>query len=197
MLAEERSLLCIGKPLNERDFRPLSKQFCRVQMDRSVFCTDACAGSRNTSCSALTLVVRYQEGGVVKNRVIIAAVILAGVFLVGFIPQYVKANRLDTELQQARQANAGAELRDLIGLAYVQANQKNYGLAAATTTRFFNRVRDMANQTTDPSARKGLESLLVSRDKITAALAKGDAGVVGDLQELFMKTRQATGGSGE
>jgi hypothetical protein len=133
----------------------------------------------------------------VKNRVIIAAVVLAGVFLVGFIPQYVKANRLDTELQQARHANAGAELRDLIGLAYVQANQKNYGLAAATTTRFFNRVRDMANQTTDPSARKGMESLLVSRDKITAALAKGDAGVVGDLQELFMKTRQATGGSGE
>jgi hypothetical protein len=133
----------------------------------------------------------------VKNRVIIAAVILVGVFLVGFIPQYVKANRLDTELRQARQANVTAELRDLIGLAYVQANQKNYGLAAATTTRFFNRVRDVANQTADPNARKVLENLLVTRDKVTAALAKGDAGVVGDLQELFMKTRQATGGSGE
>ena len=132
-----------------------------------------------------------------KNRVIIAAAILAGVFLVGFIPQYVKANRLDTELRQARQANVGAELRDLIGLAYVQANQKNYGLAAATTARFFNRVRDVANQTADPSARKDLENLFVARDKITAALAKGDAGVTGDLQELFMKTRRATGGSGE
>ena len=132
-----------------------------------------------------------------KNRVIIAAAILAGVFLVGFIPQYVKANRLDTELRQARQANVGAELRDLIGLAYVQANQKNYGLAAATTTRFFNRVREVANQTADPHSRKVLENLLVTRDKVTAALAKGDAGVVGDLQELFMKTRQATGGSGE
>jgi len=133
----------------------------------------------------------------VKNRVIIAAAILAGVFLVGFIPQYVKANRLDTELRQARQANVGAELRDLIGLAYVQANQKNYGLAAATTARFFNRVRDVANQTADPSSRKDLENLFVARDKITAALAKGDAGVTGDLQELFMKTRRATGGSGE
>jgi len=133
----------------------------------------------------------------VKNRVIIAAVILAGVFLVGFIPQYVKANRLDTELRQARQANVGAELRDLIGLAYVQANQKNYGLAAATTARFFNRVRDVANQTADPSSRKDLENLFVARDKITAALAKGDAGVTGDLQELFMKTRRATGGFGE
>jgi len=133
----------------------------------------------------------------VKNRVIIAASVLVGVFLVGFIPQYVKANRLDTELRQARQANVAAELRDLIGLAYVQASQKNYGLAAATTARFFNRLRDVANQTGDLNARKSLENLLVTRDKLTAALAKGDAGVIGELQELFMKTRQATAGSGE
>jgi hypothetical protein len=133
----------------------------------------------------------------VKNRVIIAAVVLIAVFLAGFVPQYVKANRLDTELRQARQANVSAELRDLIGLAYVQANQKNYGLAAATTTRFFNRVRDVANQTAGQNSKKALENLLVARDKVTAALAKGDAAVAGDLQDLFLKTRQATGGSGE
>jgi len=133
----------------------------------------------------------------VKSRVIIAGIILVGVFMAGFVPQYIKANRLDNELQQARQANFGAELRDLVGLAYVQANQKNYGLAAATTTRFFNRVRDVANQMADPNARKAVENLLVTRDKVTAALAKGDVGVVGDLHELFIKTRQATGGSGE
>jgi len=45
--------------------------------------------------------------------------------------------------------------------------------------------------------RKSLENLLVTRDRITAALAKGDAVVVADLQELFVKTRQATGGFGE
>lgn len=132
-----------------------------------------------------------------KNRVVIGAFILVGVFLAGLVPEYVKSNRLDTELQQARQAKSAAGLRDLIGLAYVQANQKNYGLAAATMTRFFNRVPEVANQTADSNARKGLESLLVTRDKITAALAKGDAGVVGDLQELFMKTREATVNSGE
>ena len=31
------------------------------------------------------------------------------------------------------------------------------------------------------------------RDKITAGLAKGDPGVLNDLQALFVKTRQATG----
>jgi hypothetical protein len=82
-----------------------------------------------------------------KNKILVVAVALIGVFLLGFIPSYVKANRLESELRQSRQDGAGAELRDLIALAYVQANQKNYGLAAETSGRFFNRVHEMAIQT--------------------------------------------------
>lgn len=129
-----------------------------------------------------------------RNKIIVAAIVVAAVFLVGFVPEYVRANRLETELQQSRQSGGGAELRDLIALAYVQANQKNYGLAADTCSLFFNHVRDVANQTQDANRRKALEDLLAMRDKITAELAKGDAAVIGDLQDLFTKTRQATRG---
>ena len=132
-----------------------------------------------------------------KNKIILAAVALVAVFLVGFVPQYIKANRLENELRQSRQENAGAQLRDLIGLAYVQANQKNFGLGAETTSRFFNRVRELANQTPDASSRKALEDLLELRDRITAELAKGDAAAIGDLHELFVKTRLATRSSRE
>ena len=67
---------------------------------------------------------------------------------------YVKANRLDNNLRQSRQDGAGAELRDLIALAYVQANQKNYGLAAETSSRFFNRaVKWRARRRTRPAVR--------------------------------------------
>ena len=82
-----------------------------------------------------------------KNKIIVAAIALVAAFLVGFVPQYVKTNRLENELRQSRQENAGAQLRDLIALAYVQANQKNFGLGAETTSRFFSRVHEMANQT--------------------------------------------------
>jgi len=109
----------------------------------------------------------------------------------------VKVNRLENELRQSRQEAAGAELRDLIGFAYVQASQKNYGLAAETSSRFFNRVREVANQTQDANRRKSLEDLLALRDSVTAALAKGDAAVMGDLQQLFVKARQATRSSSE
>ena len=131
------------------------------------------------------------------NKIIMTAIALVAVFLLGFVPQRIKANRLETELRQFRQEIAEVQLRDLIGLAYVQANQKNYGLAAETSSRFFSRVREMANQTQAASSRKALEDLLALRDKVTAELAKGDAAVMGDLQELFVKTRQATRSSSE
>ena len=132
-----------------------------------------------------------------KNKAVISAIVLVVVFLVGFVPQYAKVNRLNAELRQARLGSASAELRDLVGLAYIQANQKNYGIAAGTIARFFNRVREAANQTPDANARKTYEDLLISRDKIAAQLAKGEPGVMGDLQDLFVKTRKVTLGPAE
>jgi hypothetical protein len=123
-----------------------------------------------------------------KNKAIAIAAGVIAVFLIGFLPQWLKANRLDGELQQMRQKVADAELRDLAGLAYLQASQKNFGLAAETVGRFFGKVRDVA------AGRKPVEDLASSRDKITAELAKGDPAAIGSLQDLVLKTRQATAG---
>jgi hypothetical protein len=128
----------------------------------------------------------------VKNRIVVIGVLLIVVALAGFLPQYVKVKGLEKELSEARQENSLAQLRDLAGLAYLQASQKDYGLAAGTSSRFFDRTQDTANQTADSSAKKSLEDLLSFRDKITTGLAKGDPGVLNDLQALFLKTRDAT-----
>lgn len=128
-----------------------------------------------------------------KNRIIVVIILLIIVFLAGFVPQYLKVKRLENELSVARRENSVAELRDLAGLAFVQASQKNYGLAAGTSQQFYSRTREAANQAPDASGRKALEDLLASQDKIAAELAKGDPEVLGDLQVLFQKTRQASG----
>jgi len=130
-----------------------------------------------------------------KNKIVVAAVVAIAVFLIGFVPEFVKVNRLEDELRKSVQEKAGYQLRELISLAYFQATQKNFGLAAETSSQFFGRAREMTNQAQDATSRKALEGLLASRDKVTAALAKGDAAAVDDLQELFVKTRQATGNS--
>ena len=131
-----------------------------------------------------------------NKKIMVVGVLLIVAFFAGFLPQYVKGKRLERELVEARQENSLAQLRDLASLAYLQASQKDYGLAGGTSTRFFDRTREVANQTPDSSARKPLEDLLNLRDQITSELARGDPGAVNDLQTLLVKTRQATAASG-
>ena len=127
-----------------------------------------------------------------KKKIIVVGVLLIVAFLAGFLPSYSKGKRLENELREARQQNSLAQLRDLACLAYLQASERDYGLAAGTSTRLFDRIRAAANQMPDSSGRKPLEDLLGVRDQIIAKLAKGDAGVLNDLQALLVKTRQAT-----
>jgi hypothetical protein len=127
------------------------------------------------------------------RTILVTALLMLTAFLVGFLPNYIKGQRLANELQEARQESARAELRDVAGLLYLQASQRDYGLAATTSTRFFERTRELVNQESDPSRRKSLEDLLSLRDQVTSQLAKGEPGVLNDLQALFLKTRQATG----
>jgi hypothetical protein len=128
----------------------------------------------------------------VKNRIIVAGVLLIAAFLAGLLPSYSKAKHLESDLRAARQESSRTRLRDLACLVYFQASRKDYGLAAGTTTRLFDLTREAANQSQEAGARKPLEDLLSLRDPITAQLANGDPGVLNDLQALFIKTRQAT-----
>ena len=127
-----------------------------------------------------------------KSRIVVVLVLLIAAFSAGFIPQYLKASRLANVLRDARQENSLAQLRDLAGLAYLQASQKDYGLAGSTMTSFFDRTQAVANQTADSSSKKPLEDILSLRDGITTQLAKGDPGVLNELRTLLVKTRQAT-----
>ena len=126
------------------------------------------------------------------TKIIVVGVLLIIAFSAGFLPQYAKGQRLERELGEAKRENSLAQLRDLAGLAYLQASQKDYGLAGGSTTRFFDRTREVANQTPDSSGKKPLEDLLTLRDQITGELARADPGVVNDLQTLWVRTRQAT-----
>ena len=127
----------------------------------------------------------------------IALVLLLSIaaFLGGYLPQHSKVNKLEDELREARRQSTFARLRDLSGLAYIQASQKNYGLASKTCAAFFTVVQEVINQTTDAAAKTPYEELLSAREKINAGLAKGDAEVMNDLHPLFLKTQQVAAAS--
>jgi hypothetical protein len=93
----------------------------------------------------------------------------------------IKANRLENELRQSRQESAGALLRDLIGVAYVQANQKNFGLASETISRFFGSARhslrsDPCVEAGTPTSKTPAESSESSRRVVDW---RGDVDVLG------------------
>lgn len=127
-----------------------------------------------------------------KNKVLVYALVLIGVFLLGFLPSYVRASGLQAELRQSADELRRAQVRDLAAMASVQAAQKNYGLAAQTTSDFFNRVREAAGATDNAARRQALENLMKDRDSITAALAKGDPAAVQMLQSMYLDARAAT-----
>src|SRR3954447_8405997 len=125
-----------------------------------------------------------------KNRIVYAAVLLLATFLAGYVPGYIRERQYEKELRGAKQENSIYEIRDLASLAWLQATQKDYGLAAATSTRFFNRTRELATQTSGEHDKKALQNVLSFRDSTSAKLARGDSGVVTDLQALLVKTRE-------
>jgi hypothetical protein len=104
----------------------------------------------------------------------------------------VRATRAEDQLATAGQEAQRLRVRDTLALTYLQAAQKNFGLAAESSSRFFTQARELSDRTTDPEIKKSLEGILALRDKITAGLAKGESGVIEDLQNLYLKTRDAT-----
>ncbi len=132
-----------------------------------------------------------------KNKLILWLVLLLVGFLVGFVPQYTKAQRAGSALESAKQqlsacqlGNRLAQLRDTAALMYLEATRKNYGLAGEYATRFFEQARQAAEQTSDAGLRAQLQDLLASRDEALGKLAQGDAGILPQLQTLLTKTLQ-------
>lgn len=113
------------------------------------------------------------------------------VFLLGFVPQYQTARGLRTELRAAREElrslRASAELaglRDLLVLAWMEVNAKNYGVARDFSSRFFTRAGEVAAATSDHEVKTLLGEIYAQRDQITAALVEGQSTVQIEFEKI-------------
>jgi hypothetical protein len=127
-----------------------------------------------------------------RNKIILWVLAFLAVFLIGFGPMYVRATRAEDQFETVSQEAQRLRVRDALALTYLQAAQKNFGLAAESSSRFFTQARELSDRATDSEMKKSLEAILGARDKITAGLAKGESGVLEELQNLYLKTREAT-----
>jgi hypothetical protein len=130
-----------------------------------------------------------------KSKVIAGLVVLLGVFLLGFVPQYTDKRRVQAELRTlqdrlsiAERKNEIDRIRQLAGQMLLEASRLNYGNSREYSTQYFDRLRKLAETSQDASLNASISDLLSSQDSIANDLAQGSASVVPKLQTLLERT---------
>lgn len=130
------------------------------------------------------------------NKVIIAGIVLVAVFLLGFAPQYMARRELRGDLATASDRIDTYEwnaryhrLFELAALMQLEASALNYGLANQHAAAYFAQAEELAAGARTAEAREELDRILTRRDEIMGPLARGDAAVLPELQQLVRETR--------
>ncbi len=132
-----------------------------------------------------------------RRKLILWFGLLIAGFLTGFLLQYASLQRVQQELTVATKQLAScqsgepwSQLRDAATMMYLETVQKNYGKAGEYSKEFFDLAQRMVSSTEDPALGNLLRDTLVTRDQITADLAKGDAAALSEIQPVLSKIEQ-------
>jgi hypothetical protein len=146
--------------------------------------------------SDLAEVEKWRERSMRHKLVLWCLLLLTG-FLIGFILQYSRLQRVGQELSASTKQLGSCQssqqlsrLRDNATMMYLEVVQKNYGKAGEYSREVFDQAQQIASSAEDPALRNLLREILVTRDQITADLAKGDAAALSEIQPLLSKLQQ-------
>ena len=133
-----------------------------------------------------------------RRKLVLWSVLLIAGFLIGFILQYVRLQRLQQELSASTKQLGScqfseqlSQLRDTATTMFLEAAQKNYGKAGEYSKQFFDQAQRIVSSNEDPALLTLLRDILGNRDQITADLAKGDAAALSEIQLVLSKLEQA------
>jgi hypothetical protein len=109
-------------------------------------------------------------------------------FLAGYVPKRLQLRDDGVKIANLNFKLKLAHLQTLAGTLYLQSSERNYGLAAQTSSQFFDQLRTLADQVNDPKLNQILMELSKSQGRITAGLANGDPAVLPKIADLLQKT---------
>jgi hypothetical protein len=132
-----------------------------------------------------------------RHKIVLWFLLLLAGFLVGFILQYSRLQRVQQELSvstkqfgSCQSSQQLAQLRDTATMMYLEVVQKNYGKAGEYSREVFDQAQQIANSTQDSALRNLLRDTLATRDQVTADLAKGEAAALSETQLVLSKLEQ-------
>ena len=133
-----------------------------------------------------------------RHKLVLWFVLLIAGFLTGSILQYARVQRVQKELSAStkqlgscQSSEQLSQLRDKATMMYLQAVQKNYGVAGEYAKEFLDQAQRIVSSTEDLALRDLLRDTLATRDQVTGDLAKGDAAALSEIQAILSKLEQA------
>ena len=134
-----------------------------------------------------------------KVHVSLWIILLAGGFLGGFVPEYLKNRELRKELEDPQKTIATlkfqvqmGELRDLASLMLLELSRQNYGLARDYSTQYYSKLKDTIDAVQDMNLKQSLEELAATHDSLTTSLAAPNANSLTALEPIVLKTFELT-----
>ena len=99
---------------------------------------------------------------------VVAAVVI---FLIGFLPQWARANRTGERLEEARFELRLSRAQNQIGAALAESLRSNYERARQIMTEVYVDLEAVAPRL-EPAQRREVQAILAQRDEIVTLLAR-------------------------
>jgi hypothetical protein len=129
------------------------------------------------------------------RQVGVYAAILLGVFLLGFIPMWLKAREASADLTRTEQQLNLAQMQNDLASAVIDARRGDYEPARQSASRFFTSLRAEADRgdasTLTQAQRAAVQPLFTARDEIITLLARSDPASADRLSDLYVSYRKA------
>lgn len=129
------------------------------------------------------------------RRTIFYTALQLGVFLLGFVPMWLKARHYARSLSAAERQLNLARIHNALISALISVAQSDYESARQAASDFFTFLRietDMGEDAAFSSAqREGIQLLFVQRDEIITLLAQSSPVAAGRLADLYGLYREA------
>lgn len=132
------------------------------------------------------------------QRILIYAAVLLIVFLIGFVPMWLKARGSAAELATAQRELSLARLQNTLASATIDARRGEYEPARLAASNFFTSLRVEADKATGSilteSQKQNIQALFAGRDEVITLLARSDPASGDRLADLYESYRKAMSG---
>jgi len=123
------------------------------------------------------------------KRLLLVLLLLAAAFLGGYVPQALRARRLNSELTTAQLDLRLSQLHRRIGIAAEEAQRNNFANASLAARDFFDGCSTLATTeafANQPRTRNAISAYATQRDEIMTQLANADPAVKERLANMYL-----------